>query len=108
MGLVNTTLFLAVALAKGGLSDGIIRFYKEYSESNDKLAVFSSTIMIRGLVLSLLTALLYISIFPFISGYLNINAKYVTVFIIMAIYLFVRPLNIIVLNMLRVTGKPFL
>lgn len=105
MGLVNTTLFLAVALAKGGLSDGIIRFYKEYSESNDKLAVFSSTIMIRGLVLSLLTALLYISIFPFISGYLNINAKYVTVFIIMAIYLFVRPLNIIVLNMLRVTGK---
>lgn len=105
MGLVNTTLFLAVALAKGGLSDGIIRFYKEYSESNDKLAVFSSTIIIRGLILSLLTALLYISIFPFISGYLNINARYVTIFIIMAVYLFVRPLNIIVLNMLRVTGK---
>jgi len=31
LGLVSTTMLVLVALAKAGLSDGIIRYYKEYS-----------------------------------------------------------------------------
>jgi len=30
LGLVPTTMLFAVAIAKAGLSDGVIRFYKEY------------------------------------------------------------------------------
>jgi O-antigen/teichoic acid export membrane protein len=105
MGLVSTTMFISVAIAKGGLSDGIIRFYKEYSETPEKLSIFSSTVIIRGFLLSVVVALLYIVLIPHASKYLNINNKYIAIFMMMVVYLFIRPLNIIVLNILRVTER---
>lgn len=105
MSLVTTTILFTVAIAKGGLSDGIIRFYKEYSETPEKLTIFSSTVAIRGTLLSLLVVLLYISIFSVVNTYLNIKDEYIPYFMIMAPYLFIRPLNIIALNILRVMGK---
>lgn len=105
LGLVTTTMLFAVAIAKAGLSEAIIRFYKECSEVPDKLVVFSSTVVTRGLILALFTALAYLIIFPVIIRGLRINDKYIVCFMIMGIYLFVRPLNIIVLNFLKVTGK---
>mgnify|MGYP001559011423 FL=1 len=105
VGLVSITMFFVVAIAKGGLADGITRFYKEYSETTDKLTIFSSTIVIRGFILSLITVLFYVTIFPLINNYLSIKDEYIIYFMIMAIYLFIRPLNIIVFGILRVTGK---
>jgi O-antigen/teichoic acid export membrane protein len=105
LGLVSTTMLLTVAVAKAGLSDGIVRFYKEYSDTPDRLTIFSSTVLLRGILLSIVTVIGYIVVFPIISKYLNINEKYLMPFMIMAIYLFVRPLNIIVLNILRINER---
>jgi O-antigen/teichoic acid export membrane protein len=108
LGLVTTTMLFAVAVAKAGLSDAIVRFYKECSEVPEKLVVFSSTVIMRGVVFALVTALIYVMVFPSINRGLRINEKYIVSFMIMGIYLFVRPLNIIVLNILKVRGKTIL
>jgi O-antigen/teichoic acid export membrane protein len=105
MGLVTTTMLLTVAVAKAGLSDGIIRFYKEYGDQQEKRTIFSSTIAVRGIILAVTTVLLYVIIFPIASRYLHISSKFLTCFMIMSAYLLLRPLNIIVLNLLRITDK---
>lgn len=105
MSLISTTMFLAVAFAKAGLSDGIIRFYKEYSDTPERLTVFSSTIMIRGFLFASVSVLLYVAVLFAINTYLKISGKYLACFLIMSVTLLVRPLNIIVLNLLRVTEK---
>lgn len=107
LGLVTSTMMLLVALAKAGLSEGIIRFYKEYSDTPERSALFSSTVILRGLVLSAGVVVLYLAIFPPTATYLDIEGRYRSAFLVMALYLFVRPMNIIVLNMLRVTDKTF-
>jgi len=105
LGLVTTTMFFAVAFAKAGLSDGIIRFYDEYSKAPERREIFSSTVMARGFVLAALTSLAYILLFPFLQKYLKISGSYTACFMIMVLYLFVNPLNIIVMRMLRVNDK---
>ena len=105
LGLVTTTMFFAVAVAKAGLSDGIIRFYNEYSKAPEKKEIFSSTVMSRGFLLSILTSLAFILLFPFFQKYLEISESYKACFMIMALYLFLNPLNIIVMRMLRVNDK---
>lgn len=105
LGLVTTTMFVMLCFAKAGLSDGIIRFYKQYSESQEKLTEFSSTVIVRGLVLSACVTVFFIFAFPSISRLINISDEYYPYFMIMAGYLAIRPLNIIVLNILRVAEK---
>jgi len=105
LGLVTTTMLFAVAIAKAGLSDGVIRFYKEYSGAREKLETFSSTILIRGMIFSGLVSLFYLIFLLLIRKYLRINEGYIICFLIMALYLFIRPLNIIVLYFLRVNDK---
>ncbi len=105
MGLVTTTMLMAVAVAKSGLSDGIIRLYKEYDSTPEQRDLFSSTVIVRGLILALFTTILYIIIFPYLRRYLKIGEVYSICFMVMAAYLFIRPLNIIVLNILRIRGK---
>lgn len=107
LGLVSTTISIAVAFGKAGLSDGIIRFYREYTDTPERLSLFTSTVLIRGTALATLTVVAYVLIFPHISDNLGISAKYLSCFMVMALYLFVRPLNIIVLNYLRTLGKTF-
>ncbi len=104
-GLVTTTMFFAVAVAKAGLSDGIIRFYNEYKKVPEKKETFSSTVALRGFGLSILTMFAYILVFPFFQKYLKIGSSYNACFLIMALYLLVNPLNIIVMQMLRVNDK---
>jgi len=108
LGLVSTTIAITVALGKGGLSDGIIRFYREYTNTPERLTLFTSTVLIRGTALSAGVVVAYVLILPHISDYLGINTKYLSCFMVMALYLFVRPLNIIVLNYLRTLGKTLL
>lgn len=105
MGLLSTTMLLAVAVAKAGLSDGIIRYYKEYEESEERKSVFASTVAIRGLVLAAIVAAAYWLTIPLVTGQLDIKDAYLACFLIMTAYLFVRPLNIIVLNVLRITER---
>lgn len=105
MALITITMFLAVALAKAGLSDGIIRFYKEYSDTQDRLSIFTSTVFFRGVLFSAIATVLYLSSLPLLKSALNIENKYIICFIVVAAQLFVRPINIIFLNLLRVQEK---
>jgi O-antigen/teichoic acid export membrane protein len=105
LGLVTTTLLVLVALAKAGLSDGIIRFYRDYSEAEGDREVFSSTILYRGLLFSTIAAVVYVLCTPWLIQYLGIDNSYLICFFIMSVYLFIRPMNIIVLNLLRATGN---
>lgn len=105
MGLITTTMSLTVAFSKAGLSNGIIRFYQQFKDSESKRTVFASTVLIRGFALSIITTLLYLTLFPIFSRCLGINEKFLFCFMIMAVYLFIRPLNIIILNMLRVNDR---
>ncbi len=107
LGLTSTTLMLAVALAKAGLSDGIIRMYKEYDDTEEARNLFSSTVLVRGVILALLTTLIYLAVMPIVNKRLNISDQYTVCFTIMALSLFIRPLTAIVSNLLRVTGKIF-
>jgi O-antigen/teichoic acid export membrane protein len=98
-------MLLAVAFAKAGLSNAIIRFYNNYKKTARRTVIFSSTVLLWGLFLSIVTLSLYLSILPWLLDVLTINQGFKVCFWVMAAYLFVRPLNIIVLNFLRVTGK---
>jgi len=105
LGLVTTTVAIAVAFAKGGISDGIIRLYKEHADSQEKLSIFTSTVLIRGLILSVLVTAIYLIGLPLLNRYIGIHEKYLGYFMLMGVGVLVRPLNIIVLNYLRAAGK---
>jgi O-antigen/teichoic acid export membrane protein len=105
LGLVSVTMLFGIAVAKAGLSDGIIRFYKEYSGTHEKLEVFSSTVLMRAIVLSSLTTLLYLVLVLIGRGTLRLNDIYAVCFLIMAFNLFISPLNIAVVYFLRVNDK---
>lgn len=105
MGLVTNTAAFAVIFAKAGLSDGIIRIYNEYSSTPEQRNIFSSTVVLRGVLLSAAVVVVYYLFFPTVMPYLKISAEFLPCFMIMTLYLFIRPLNIIVLNLLRVNEK---
>jgi len=105
LGLVTTTMLFLVTVSKAGLSNGIIRFYQEFDGSENNRTIFTSTVLIRGLLLSAIIVALYLLFFPMVSEYLGMSKKIIFCFMIMSFYLFIRPLNIIVLNLLRVNGK---
>jgi O-antigen/teichoic acid export membrane protein len=105
MALIMATMMFAIAIAKAGLSDGIMRFYREYSDDNEKLEIFSSTVLVRGLVLTTFAGLVYASLWLTARRVLGVKEEYAICFLIMSIYGFARPLNVIVLYFLRVTDK---
>lgn len=105
MGLVSTTMLISVALAKAGLSDGIIRYYKEYEQDEASKSVFASTIAMRGLAITGVVVAIYWFTVPLVSEPLKLSDAYTACFLIMSVYLFARPMNIIVLNILRITEK---
>lgn len=108
LGLVTNTVAIATAVAKGGLSDGIIRFYREYAASPERLTLFTSTVLARGVLLAAAVVGIYIVVVPYVNELVGVDTRYLDCFLIMALYLFVRPLNIIVLNYLRAVEKIFL
>jgi O-antigen/teichoic acid export membrane protein len=104
MALITVFSSIAVAVAKGGLSDSIIRFYREYEAANN-LKVFTSTVVFRGLILVAIVALLYVALSADLNTVLGLHESATVPFLIMAGFLFTRPLSIIVLNFLRATGR---
>jgi len=73
LGLITTIMFFGIAVAKAGLSDGIIRFYQEYSKDPEKKSEFASTVLSRGLVLSGFTSLAYVLLFLIFKNHLEIS-----------------------------------
>jgi len=104
-GIIATTMAFGIAISKSGLSDGVVRFYKEYSVAREKLETFSSTVLMRGLVFSIVTSFLYVILLLIAFKYLKLNSGYSICFLIMTLYLFLRPLNILVNYFLRVNDK---
>jgi len=106
MSLITVFSSIAVAVAKGGLSDSIIRFYREYADT-DRLPTFTATVVFRGLVLVGIVTALYVAIYADLHTLLGISqtASTTAALLIMAGFLFTRPLSIIVLNFLRATGR---
>jgi O-antigen/teichoic acid export membrane protein len=104
MSLITVFSSIAVAVAKGGLSDSIIRFYREYADS-DRLPTFTATVVFRGLVLVAIVTALYVAMSANLHDLLGIPPTATAAFLIMSGYLFTRPLSIIVLNFLRATGR---
>jgi len=105
LGLINITVFLLVAISKMGTSGGIIRFYAGYSKTPEQRTLFSSTVIIRGLFISILITALYILTFPYVKNLLKIDDQYVICFIIMSGYIFFHSLSAIVPNFLRAVGR---
>lgn len=105
VGLVSITMLLTVALSKAGLSNGIIRYYQNYKNSEEQRTIFASTVFLRGIIISIVVTFLYLIIFPIVRQYIGIDIKFQFCFIIMASHLFIRPINIIIMNMLRVNDK---
>lgn len=104
MSLITVFSAIAVAVAKGGLSDSIIRFYREYADT-DRLPTFTATVVFRGLALVSIVTVLYVLMSTNLHDLLGIPPTATTAFLVMAGFLFARPLNIIVLNFLRATGR---
>jgi len=104
MSLITVFSSIAVAVAKGGLSDSIIRFYREYADG-DRLPTFTATVVFRGLVLVSIVTALYVAMSADLHDLLGIPPTATAAFLIMSGFLFTRPLSIIVLNFLRATGR---
>lgn len=107
LGLVTNTIAIAVAIAKGGISDSIIRLYRENASTADRLTSFTSTAVARGVLFAGLAVALYVVSLPLITRLVGVHSRYVDCFLIMALYLFARPLNIIVMNFMRARGEIF-
>ncbi|THB80826.1 MAG: hypothetical protein D3926_05190 [Desulfobacteraceae bacterium] len=107
LGLVTTTMSLVLVFSKAGLSNAVIRFYQEYRNDDMQKTVFASTIFYRALMISFIVMVLYFFTVPLFIKYLGINAEYEVCFKIMAAYLLIRPMNILINNMLRVNDRTF-
>ena len=105
LSLATTTTILSVAVAKAGLPNGILRYYKQYSDSSEKLTEFSSTVFLRGLILSFITFGLYLTVTLCLGLYLKIEKGIIVCFTIIAFSILIGPLNSIISNLLVVTGR---
>ncbi len=108
LGLVTTTMLLMVAISKAGISNGMIRYYKQYSHFEQKKIQFVSTVFIRGVMLSGVVSIFYFLACPQIIKFVDIDESYLASFLIMVVYLFFRPINIIIFNLMRVKEKTIL
>ena len=105
LSLVTNTMLLAVAVAKAGLSDGIIRMHDEYTKSPHERLVFASTVCIGAVTIALLVAFCYWNLLPRLARSLDLNTKFQLCFQVMTAYILVRPLNVACINLLRTNGR---
>jgi O-antigen/teichoic acid export membrane protein len=105
LGLVTITMLVAVAIAKAGLADGVIRFYRECADSPERLTEFASTVLFRGLIFAAGATIVYFIAFPSLEKALGIKEQYQASFMIMGGYVLIRPINILVMYFLRVNDR---
>lgn len=103
--LINTTIMLSVVPSKAGISNAIIRFYAEYSDTDNSRSIFASTVIYYGTIISVAGTIIYIIGFSIANYYADMRIEYAMCFLIMGAYQFVRPINIIGFNFLRVNNK---
>lgn len=103
--LITTTMLIAIVPAKAGMPNGIIRFYSEYNDSTYNRTVFASTVCLSSFAFAIAATVFYNIVIWLAKWNGLIDSEYFTCFLIMSLFLLIRPLNIIVLNMMRVRGK---
>ncbi len=102
--LVNTTMSLAVAVAKGGTSEAIVRFYGDYAGSPAQLRVFTSTVLVTRGIQAVVAVAVYLIALYLVFLFAGLEPVALTAFLIMAPYVAIRPLGIVPLNYFRATG----
>lgn len=105
LGLITTTMMLMVALGKAGLSDGVIRFYKKSVSNKHEEIVFNSTVFFQGISQSVVAVFIYVFGVLIVNEIWGMKNEQLSCFMIMTIALFVRPIIIVILNIMRVNGK---
>lgn len=105
LSIVTVAASLGVAVAKGGLSDSIIRFYREFAADGTRLRTFTSTVLVRSILMAGVVALLFALLVTPTRHALGLTAAIAPAFFVMAAFVFIRPINIVVLNYLRATGR---
>jgi O-antigen/teichoic acid export membrane protein len=86
LGLVTTTLFIALAISKLGFPSAIVRFYSEF-KSNNLLDNFYSTFLISSFVLGAVATMMII-IIATIFGTYNTGENIITVMSVASILIF--------------------
>lgn len=105
LGLATSTSMLLIALAKGGLSEGIIRFYRDYDDGGSRSSEFVSTLVVRGVMFSGMIALAYFFLLPQLTSHLKVPAIYFHAFALIGAYMIVRSLNTSIMNVMRAREK---
>lgn len=106
--LINTTLMLAVVPSKAGIPNAIIRFFPEFDDSENKRNLFASTIFYYGVIFAICGTFLYLLGLGISNYFFDMRTEYALCFIIMAAYQFIKPINIIGYNFLRVNNRTIL
>ncbi len=104
MVLVNATAAMAVAVAKGGTSEAIVRFYAEYANTPARLRTFTSTVIVTRIAQAGLTTIVYLAALPLVFHSLELPTAQMWPFLVMAAYIFIRPMSIVPLNYFRAVG----
>jgi len=84
--LVNTTMSLAVAVAKGGTSEAIVRFYGDYAGSPAQLRVFTSTVLVTRGIQAVVAVAVYLIALYLVFLFAGLEPVALTAFLIMAPY----------------------
>lgn len=105
LSIVTVAASFAVAAAKGGLSDSIIRFYPEFAGDRSLLRIFTSTVLVRSILMSATVAALFALLVTPTRHMLGLGPAIAPAFFVMTAFVFVRPINIVALNYLRATGR---
>jgi O-antigen/teichoic acid export membrane protein len=108
LGLATTTIMLSVAVAKAGLTNGIIRYYSQYSSTEEDRVVFSSSILSRGIVFSVVTFVLYVVSLPHIWPLLRVGDEYVECFLLISLCILLRPMSGMITSLMTVQGRSVL
>jgi O-antigen/teichoic acid export membrane protein len=105
LSIVTVAASFAVVIAKGGLSDSIIRFYPESAKEGSLLRTLTSTVLVRSILMSGTVAMLFVLLVTPTRHMLGLEPAIAPAFFVMTVFVFVRPLNIVVLNYLRAAGR---
>ncbi len=108
LGLATTTIMLSVAVAKAGLTNGIIRYHSQYDTTEEDREVFSSSILMRGLVFSFITFGLYSISLPHIWPLLRVSDEYVRCFVLISACILLQPISGMITSLMIVQGRSVL
>jgi O-antigen/teichoic acid export membrane protein len=103
LGLATAMAAVGVTLAKGGISEAIVRFCAQNSADPDRFRTFASTVLARVLMSAVPIALLAATAAYLLTRHRTDNGA--IVFVLMSLYVLPRTLNVVTTNFLRAMGN---